>query len=174
MRDTTAAANGIRRLLAGIALAGLCGCASVDTFREADAASRPGGSLDRQKAAERDAQAAERARQRQLQAAQTEAAVEVQRMDTRIAAAQEQNRQQDAALADALRLRRISREQHDALKREHDAVRSELAELDLQHKNDQFKRRDDAQAQQRKEAKLKALQQRERDLKDRLAAVMKM
>ena len=78
----------------------------------------------------------------------------------------------DAALASALKSRQVSQARYNELKREMDAVKAEMQSVDLQNKGDAFAQ-PDPKADAAKEARLKELERRKKDLETALAALAK-
>jgi len=159
--------------LSPLAAALLAGCASMDSFKQADADSRKGGAIDQAKAAEVRKQEGLKQAKVEKEDQLMQSTREKERMDRRLAAAQADLQQQDAALADALDKKRITQQQYADLKKQQDALKGDMASLQIKDRNDQKAKAPDPKVEAEKEAKLKALQQRKQDLEKALAAAMK-
>lgn len=157
-------------LVAGSLLA-LAGCASIGDYEKAKSDTRRGGAHDQ-------AVAAEAARQKQLRDEKValgdkELLVkrELERMDQRITAAQDEGRRRDAEVQLALDQKRITREKYDDLKRQQASLQAELASLQIKNTNDQ-KKPQDPKVEAEKEKKLAALKEKQKTLEAELAKAL--
>ncbi|MFC3337608.1 hypothetical protein [Paracandidimonas soli] len=73
---------------------------------------------------------------------------------------------QEAQLAAALRARKVSKSQHDQLKRELDSLKAGTQQADLDNQGSAFSKKG---VDPQKEAQLKALERRKKELEDTLA-----
>ena len=140
------------------------------TYMEAKEATRAGGTIDRQKAAANADLAVARAENARLQDEQLNRQREIDRVERRIQAAQDDLVKQQEALAAALRSRQITQGRHDQVRRDLDSIRAEMSAVELEHKMD---RTTDPRAQAEKERKLAALEKRKRELEGVIAAMIK-
>ena len=148
------------KLVALVALAaGLAGC---NTYMDAKADLVSGGPQQRVAAAQADLNAAETTSQN-LQDQQVALERDIDRKERRIAAAQDELDKSNAALAAARSQQRLSEQRYAELKRQYDALNSELAVLGLQIQDDRSKpnARPEVAA---KEARLRELERRKADL----------
>src|SRR4249920_2434880 len=100
-----------------LAVASLAGCGAMDSFNQADADSRKGGAIDKAKEEERRKQEGLKQVKAEREDQLLQTTREKERLDRRLAAAQADLQQQDAALADALEKKRITQQQYAELKR---------------------------------------------------------
>lgn len=151
------------------ASAGLTGCG---TYMEAREATRPGGTIDQQKAVANQQLATAKATNTRLMDEQVNREREIERMEKRIQASQSELSKQNQALADALRNRQITEARHNQLKRDLDGIQAELQNVELQNKMDKNSRPDPA-GQAEKEKKLAALDKRKKELESAMGALVR-
>ena len=97
---------------------------------------------------------------------------DIEANNKRIRALEADLKKQDAALASALKARQLTQARYNELKKEMDAVKAETQSVDLQNKGDALAA-PDTKADAAKEAKLKDLERRRKDLESALAALTK-
>ena len=97
---------------------------------------------------------------------------ELDRNNKRIRAVEADLRKQDVALSDAVKAKQVSQTRAAELKKEMDSIRAEMQSVDMQNKGDAFGQ-PDAKADAAKEARLRALEQRKKDLEAALGAMVK-
>jgi len=97
---------------------------------------------------------------------------ELERNDRRIRALEGDLRKQDAALAEALKAKRLTSARHAELKREMDTIRAEMQSVDMQNKGDAFAQAD-PKADAAKEARLRELERRKKELEGALSQLAK-
>ena len=147
----------------------LSGCG---TYMEAKQNTRAGGAIDQQKASARVDLTAAQTANIKLQDDKMQREREVERMDKRLRAAQNELDQQNKALNDALRSRQISQARHDQVKRDLDGIKAEMSNMELQNRMDAGTPAN-PQAQAEKEKKLAALEKRKNDLNAAMSAMLK-
>jgi PBP1b-binding outer membrane lipoprotein LpoB len=157
-------------LLAVVALL-LSGCAA-NTYLDAKRNTAPGGQQERDIAAARTELTTAQQQNVSLSDQKLQREREIERNNKRIRAMEADLRKQDVALASALKAKQVSQARYNELKREMDAVKAEMQSVDLQNKGDAFGT-PDAKADAAKEARLKDLERRKRDLENALAALAK-
>ncbi|MBX3604742.1 MAG: hypothetical protein KF788_05710 [Piscinibacter sp.] len=159
-----------RTWLAAAALL-LSGCAA-NTYLDAKRNTAAGGQQERDIAAARGELAAAQAQNVSLSDQKLQREREIERNNKRIRAMEADLRKQDAVLASALKAKQVSQARYNELKREMDAVKAEMQSVDLQNKGDAFGA-PDPKADAAKEARLKDLERRKKDLENALAALAK-
>lgn len=97
---------------------------------------------------------------------------ELERNNKRIRAMEADLKAQDQALASALKAKQLSQSRHAELKREMDSIKAEMQSVDMQNKGDAFGA-PDPKADAAKEARLKELERRKKELETALAALAK-
>ena len=157
-------------LLAAAALL-LSGCAA-NTYLDAKRNTAPGGQQERDIAAAKTELATAQQQNVSLSDQKLQREREIERNNKRIRAMEVDLRKQDAALASALKSKKVTQARYNELKREMDAVKAEMQSVDLQNKGDAFGA-PDAKADAAKEARLKDLERRKKDLETALAALAK-
>lgn len=157
-------------LLAAAALL-LSGCAA-NTYLDAKRNTAPGGQQERDIAAAKTELATAQQQNVSLSDQKLQREREIERNNKRIRAMEVDLRKQDAALASALKSKKVTQARYNELKREMDAVKAEMQSVDLQNKGDAFAT-PDAKADAAKEARLKDLERRKKDLETALAALAK-
>lgn len=157
-------------LLAAAALL-LSGCAA-NTYLDAKRNTAPGGQQERDIAHARTELTTAQQQNVSLSDQKLQREREIERNNKRIRAMETDLRKQDAALASALKSKQVSQARYNELKREMDAVKVEMQSVDLQNKGDAFGT-PDAKADAAKEARLKDLERRKKDLENALAALAK-
>lgn len=160
----------LHRPVALLAALLLAGCAN--TYLDAKRNVAPGGQQERDIAAAKTDLAAAQAQNVSLSDQKVQRDREIERNNKRIRAIEADLRKQDAALASALKSKQVSQARYNELKKEMDAVKAEMQSVDLQNKGDAFAT-PNAGADAAKEAKLKDLERRKRDLETALAALAK-
>ena len=138
---------------------GLAGC---NTYMDAKADLVSGGPQQRVAAAQADLNAAKTTNQN-MQDQQVALERDIDRNERRIAAAQDELDQSNAALAAARSQKRLSEQRYAELKRQSYALNSELAVLDLQIQGDRSKPNAGPEIAA-KEARLRDLERRKADL----------
>jgi hypothetical protein len=157
-------------LLAAAALL-LSGCAA-NTYLDAKRNTAPGGQQERDIAAAKTELATAQQQNVSLSDQKLQREREIERNNRRIRAMEADLRKQDAALASALKSKQVTQARYNELKKEMDAVKAEMQSVDLQNKGDAFGA-PDAKADAAKEARLKDLERRKKDLETALAALAK-
>jgi hypothetical protein len=147
--------------------------AGCGTYIEAKQNVAPGGKLERDTTEARRTLAEVKRENVQLQDAKLQRERELARNQQRIQALEADLRQQDAQLASALQARKVSRTRHDQLKRDMDAIRKETIALGQQNDSDSLAGSSDPKADAAKEARLRDLEKRKKDLEAALAALVK-
>lgn len=141
----------------------LSGCAS--TYMETRRENAPGGVLDQRKAAAQQDLSTARQQQVDLTDATVQRKREMERMDARLKAVNNDLRQSDVDLNEALRAKRVSQERFDQLKRQLDAVKRETQSLELDNKAALVGKPDPA-AEAAKRARLAELEKKKADLEN--------
>jgi PBP1b-binding outer membrane lipoprotein LpoB len=157
-------------LLAAAALL-LSGCAA-NTYLDAKRNTAPGGQQERDIAAAKTELTTAQQQNVSLSDQKLQREREIERNNKRIRAMEADLRKQDVALASALKAKQVSQTRYNELKKEMDAVKAEMQSVDLQNKGDAFGA-PDAKADAAKEARLKDLERRKKDLETALAALAK-
>ena len=157
-------------LLAALALL-LSGCAA-NTYLDAKRNTAAGGQQERDIATAKADLASAQAQNTSLQDQKLQREREIERNNRRIRALEADLKKQDAALASALKSRKVSQARYNELKKEMDAVKAETQSVDLQNKGDAFAA-PDAKADAAKEARLKELERRKKELEAALAGLTK-
>ncbi|WP_127998884.1 hypothetical protein [Piscinibacter defluvii] len=157
-------------LLAAAALL-LSGCAA-NTYLDAKRNTAAGGQQERDIAAAKTDLATAQAQNTSLQDQKLQREREIERNNKRIRALESDLKKQDAALASALKAKQVSQARYNELKKEMDAVKAETQSVDLQNKGDAFAA-PDAKADAAKEARLKELERRKKELEAALAGLTK-
>jgi hypothetical protein len=148
----------------------LSGC---ETYLDAKKNVAPGGQLERDTAdARRELDQAKRENVR-LQQAKVDRERELERNERRIQAIEADLRQQDSALASALQAKKLTKTRHDQIKRDMEAIRKETAALGRQNDSDRLSGASDSKADAAKEARLRDLERRKKELEAALAALVK-
>lgn len=148
----------------------LGGCAN--TYLDAKRNVAPGGQQERDIATAKTDLTAAQAQNVSLSDQKLQREREIDRNNRRIRAMETDLRKQDAALASALKAKQVSQARYNELKKEMDAVKAEMQSVDLQNKGDAFAT-PDAKADAAKEARLKDLERRKKDLETALASLAK-
>lgn len=159
-----------RTLVAAGAALLMSGCAN--TYLDAKRNTAPGGQQERDIAAARTDLATAKSQNVSLSDQKLQRERELERNNKRIRALESDLRAQDTALASALKSRQLSQTRYNELKREVDSVKAEMQSVDLQNKGDAFGT-PDAKADAAKEARLKDLERRKKELESALAALAK-
>lgn len=159
-----------RTLIAAGAALLVSGCAN--TYLDAKRNTAPGGQQERDIAAARTDLATAKSQNVSLSDQKLQRERELERNNKRIRALESDLRAQDAVLASALKSRQLSQTRYNELKREVDSVKAEMQSVDLQNKGDAFGT-PDAKADAAKEARLKDLERRKKELESALAALAK-
>ena len=163
--------NSIRLVSAAIAMSAMVsGCG---TYLEAKQNVAPGGKLDQEKAEARRTLADVKRENVQLQEARLQRERELERNERRIQAIEADLRQQDAALASALQARKLTKARHDQLRKDMEAIRKETVALGQQNDSDRLAAASDPRADAAKEARLRDLERRKKELEAALAALVK-
>jgi hypothetical protein len=152
------------------ALAALSGCA---TYMDAKSNTAAGGQQSRDIAAAKTELSAAQAQNVRLSDEKVQRDREIKRNNDRIRAMETDLRKQDALLADALKAKQVSSSRHAELKREMDAIKAEMQSVDMQNRGDAFAASPDPKADAAKEARLRDLEKRKRELEGALAALTK-
>jgi len=98
---------------------------------------------------------------------------ELKRNNDRIRAMESDLKKQDQVLADALKAKQVSSTRHAELKREMDSIRAEMQSVDMQNRGDAMAKTADPKADAAKEARLRDLEKRKKELEVALAALTK-
>lgn len=149
----------------------LSGCAA-STYLDAKRNTAAGGQQERDIATAKSDLASAQAQNTSLQDQKLQREREIERNNRRIRALESDLRKQDAALASALKSKQVSQARYNELKKEMDAVKAETQSVDLQNKGDAFAA-PDARADAAKEARLKDLERRKKELEAALAGLTK-
>jgi hypothetical protein len=160
------------RLHAVIALliaASLAGC----TYIEAKQNTMAGGKLETDTADARRNLANARQENVQLQETKLQRERELERNEQRISALETDLRKQDTLLASALKSQNLTKARHDQLKRDLEAIRKETAALGQQNDADRLSGTANAKSDAAKEARLRDLERRKKDLETALATLVK-
>ncbi len=157
-------------LLAAAALL-LSGCAA-NTYLDAKRNTAAGGQQERDIAAAKTDLATAQAQNTSLQDQKLQREREIERNNKRIRALESDLKKQDAALAGALKAKQVSQARYNELKKEMDAVKAETQSVDLQNKGDALAT-PDPKADAAKEARLKELERRKKELEAALAGLTK-
>lgn len=157
-------------LLACASLLWLAGC--TNTYLDAKRNTAPGGQLQRDITAAQAEVATAKAQNVTLSDQKLQREREIERNDKRIRALEQDLRVQDKALADALKAKKISQARHAELKRQADTLRRDTQSADLENRGASLTA-PDAKADAAKEARLKDLERRKKDLEAALAAISK-
>lgn len=157
-------------LLAATAML-LTGCA-VNTYLDAKRNTAPGGPQEAEIAARKREVATLETRNAEMKDEAALADREIERNNTRIRALESELRTVNARLDSALKARRVSQQRYNELKREMDSVKREMQAVELQNKGDALAAPDPKSGLE-KEAKLKDLERRKKDLENAVAALAK-
>lgn len=141
----------------------MSGCAS--TYMETRRENAPGGVLDQKKAAAQQDLTTARQQNVDLTDATVQRRREMERMDARLKAVNNDLRQSDVDLNEALRAKRVSQERYNQLKRQLDAVKNESQSLELDNKAALVGKPDPA-AEAAKRARLAELEKKKADLEN--------
>lgn len=158
------------RLAALAAALLLAGCAN--TYLDAKRNTAAGGQQERDIAAAKTDLASAQAQNASLSVQKQQRERDIEANNRRIRTLEADLKKQDAALASALKSKQLSQTRYNELKKEMDAVKAETQSVDLQNKGDAFAA-PDAKADAAKEARLKDLERRKKDLESALAALTK-
>ena len=131
----------------------------------------PGRGLQQRVAAAQSNLTAAQTTNQNLQDQQVAIQRDIERNEKRIAAAQADLDKSNASLADARAKKRLSEQQYAKLKKESDALNSELAKLDLQIQADQGKAGAGPEVAA-KEARLRELERRKAELDKAIKAAL--
>jgi chromosome segregation ATPase len=150
----------------------LGGCAN-NAYLDAKRNTAEGGQQSRDIAAAKTELATAQAQNVHLSDEKLQRERELDRNNRRIRALEDDLRRQDVALTDALKAKQVSQTRYNELKREMDAVRAEMQSVDMQNKGDAMAASSDPKADAAKEARLRALEKRKKELEDALAQLAK-
>lgn len=159
----------VRRVVPAAALLLLAGCG---TYLEAKRNTAVGGQNERDIAAANATLSSEQARNASLAVQKQQREREIEANNQRIRALQADLKRQDTALANALKSRQLTQARYNELKKEMDSVKADTQSVELQNKGDAFAQ-PDAKADAAKEAKLKDLERRKKELEAALAGLTK-
>jgi chromosome segregation ATPase len=151
-----------------LGIAVLSGCAN-NAYLQAKERTAAGGELDRQEAAARKALGDEKRRQAELQGRQQGIDAEIARNSQRISALQGDLSRQKAQLATALNGRKITKRQHDQMKRELDGILADTQRADLENQGAAMSKTQGNDAA--KQAELAKLEERKRALEKTLSVM---
>lgn len=155
-------------LLISATCAAVSGCAAVEAHSRAGEYVKAGGVGDQQKsAAQVDLQRA-RTDNLLLQEEKVRRERELQDTENRLRTMETEVARQEKLLADAVGARQLTQQRSAELKRELDAIRSEIRQLDLQNKSAAIGKPDPV-ADKAKQERLRALEARKRALEASLA-----
>jgi hypothetical protein len=149
--------------------ASLAGC----TYIEAKQNIASGGKLETETADARRTLASVKKENVQLQETKAQRERELERNERRIQTLETDLRQQDAMLASALKSQSLTKARHDQLKRDLDAIRKETAAIGQQNDSDRLSGAGDAKSDAAKEARLRDLERRKKELETALGALVK-
>jgi hypothetical protein len=149
--------------------ASLAGC----TYIEAKQNIAAGGKLETETADAKRTLASVKQENVQLQQTKQQRERELERNEQRIQTLEKDLRQQDAVLAAALKSQSVSKTRHDQLKRDLDAIRKEAAAIGQQNDSDRLSGTADAKSDAAKEARLRDLERRKKELETALTALVK-
>jgi hypothetical protein len=149
--------------------ASIAGCTYIDAKQNI----ARGGKLETETADARRTLASAKQENVQLQQTKAQRERELERNQQRIQTLETDLRQQDAALASALKSQSLTKARHDQLKRDLDAIRKETAAIGQQNDSDRLSGAADAKADAAKEARLRDLERRKKELETALAALVK-
>lgn len=152
--------------LLGVAL--VTGCANNPYF-DARQRTAAGGELDQKEAAAQRDLEAERRRQAGMQVQRQGIDTEIARNSQRISALQGDLKKQDAQLAAALSARKITKAQHDQIKRQVDGLRADANSAELENQRAAVSKAPGNDAA--KQAELAKLEERKRALEKTLSAM---
>jgi hypothetical protein len=144
----------------------LAGCAN--TYLDAKRNVAPGGQQSKDIAAANAELEAARAQNVSLSDQKMQRERELERNDKRIRTLESDLRQQDAALASALKSKQLTQARYADLKREMDSIRAEMQSVDMQNKGD-IMAPPNPKADAAKEARLRELERRKKELEGALA-----
>jgi chromosome segregation ATPase len=167
MNDTTRAIGWM--LPAALALSG---CAA-GTYLDAKSNPAAGGRQSQEIAGARASLDAAQAQNTQLQDAKLQRERELDRQDKRIRVLEDDLRKQDATLSNALKAKQITQARYTEIKRELDSIRGEMQSVDMQNLGDKMARSADPKADAAKEARLRELERRKKELEGTLSALAK-
>jgi hypothetical protein len=159
----------LKALIALLISASLAGC----TYIEAKQNIAAGGKLETETAEARRQLADAKRENVQLQQTKLQREQELERNERRIQTVEADLRKQDVLLASALKSQSVSKARHDQLKRDLDAIRKEAAAIGQQNDSDRLSGAADAKADAAKEARLRDLERRKKELEAALAALVK-
>lgn len=148
------------RVVLVLAVGSMSGCA---TYLDAKLDTAPGGRNDRDRAAAAKDLQEQRKLNDTLQDEKLRLDRDIQRNQRAIQAQLQSIQSLDGQLSDALNKGQVSRQQHAQLKRQLDALQSETRQLDLANKSSALAP-PDPKAEAEKQAKLRELEKRKKDL----------
>ena len=161
----------LRLLFAALTLTGLAsGC---ETYVDAKRNTAKGGQLERDTADARRSLAEAKRENAQLQDAKIQRDRELEENERRIRAVEADLRDQDASLAKALKGQQVSKARYDQLKRDLEAIRKETTALGQQNDSDRLSATSDKNADAAKEARLRELERKKKELETAVAALVK-
>jgi septal ring factor EnvC (AmiA/AmiB activator) len=154
------------RLCGAAAIAALlaCGGCADNPYLDAKRNTAAGGQQERDLNAANAQLAGAQWQNASLQTARAGREQEIERNDQRIKSLQADLRRQDAALAQALKSKRITQARHDQLRRDLEALRGDSRNADLQNQAGRMAKSPDPGGDAAKEARLRELEKRKRDL----------
>ena len=162
-------ASRLRAVVPMLISASLAGCTYIDAKQN----TARGGKLETETTEARRTLADAKRENVQLQNTKAQRERELERNEQRIQAIEADLRQQDAALASALKSQSVTKARHDQLRRDLDAIRKEAAAIGQQNDADRLSGASDAKADAAKEARLRDLERRKKDLEAALATLVK-
>ena len=142
----------------------LSGCANA--YLDAKQNTAPGGAQEQQLIAANQRLAVAQSKNQSLQDQKLQREREIDRNSRRISALEASVKKQESQLAAALRARKVSQGQHDQLKRELDSLKAGAQQADLDNQGSAFSKKG---VDPQKEAQLKALEKRKKELDATLA-----
>ena len=151
-----------------LAVVALTGCAN-NAYLQAKQRTAPGGELDQQAAAAQRGLEVEKRKQAELQGRQKTVDTEISQNAKRISALQGDLIKQDTQLAAALKKRKITKAQHDQLKRQVEALRGDTQRVELENQGAALSK--NAAGDAEKQAQLGKLEERKRALEKSLSAM---
>jgi chromosome segregation ATPase len=165
--------NAKRTGLWGLPVALLLGGCAANAYLDAKSNTAAGGQQSRDITAARTQLETARTENTALQDAKLQRERELERQDKRIRALEVDLRQQDAALSNALKAKQVTQARYTEIKREMDSIRSEMQAVDLQNRGDALSKTSDPKADGAKEARLRELERRKKELEGTLEALAK-
>lgn len=157
--------------VAWMMLALLGGGCAAGVYLDARRNVAPGGQQERDIAAANTQLTAAQAQNAQLQQARTQRERDLDDNDRRIRALEADLHRQDATLAAALKARQVTQGRHDQIRRDLDALRADMQAVQMQNRGDRLAKTSEPGADAAKEARLRDLEKRKKELEGALSAL---